>query len=336
MIIVFNINQSINIFFMSVNFEEKKIVIFGGNGFIGKQLINKLCKLSCSISIVTRENRNLNKIRFPGSLLGQVSVITINEFNEKTLEKIIQGNDIVINLIGILFENKKQSFDYVHNTLPGLIAKISKKQNIQTLIHLSALGVERISESKYAVSKFKGEKNVRGQFQNSVIIRPSVVFGSEDNFINLFSDISNFSPFLPILGSPKVKFFSTKLPEINFSEGGVSFQPVYVGDLVDFIILSCRSKNKMFEIAGPQIYSFKEIMELILKTKKINRLCIPIPLNLAKIPAFFLEKFPKPLLTLDQIKLLRYDNVSDNGLLNLKKFVSYPKSLEIMLPTYIR
>ena len=312
----------------------KKITIFGGNGFIGKTLINKLCEHTCIVQVVTRKNKNYNDLKFLGGL-GQVTVVQIKNFNENEIKEIIYDSDVVINLIGILFENKKQQFEHVHVEIPKLIAKVSKELKIKNFIHLSALGVDKNSDASYALSKRKGELEIIKIFPDSVIVRPSVVFGNNDNFINLFSKMSTFSPILPLLGTPVIKYKKNFFPDINFKKG-VNFQPIYVGDLADFIISILGKKKLLLNLAGPNILSFKEILKLICEAKKIKRLIIPIPLFFAKFMAYFLEKFPTPLLTMDQVKMLSNDNVSKEGLLNLEKSVRYPKSLNIILPTYVR
>ena len=147
--------------------------------------------------------------------------------------------------------------------------------------------------------------------------------------------MSRFSPILPLLGTPVIKYKKNFFPDINFKKG-VNFQPIYVGDLADFIISILGKKKLLLNLAGPNILSFKEILKLICEAKKIKRLIIPIPLFFAKFMAYFLEKFPTPLLTMDQVKMLSNDNVSKEGLLNLEKSVRYPKSLNIILPTYVR
>ncbi|MBH43581.1 MAG: hypothetical protein CMP25_02195 [Rickettsiales bacterium] len=318
---------------MSISLDGKKIVIFGGSGFIGKYLISKFSQFSCTIKIVSRNTKKFKNVKFLGNL-GQVEIGKLNNFSEKNISEIINGSDIVINLIGILYENKLQKFDFVHSQLPGIIARSSKNQGVGNLIHLSALGVESNLESNYAKSKFQGEKNLKFEYPDATIIRPSVVFGKEDNFVNLFSTISNFSPFLPIIGDPKIIFKNKFFPILNFSEGTL-FQPIYVGDLAEFILKTVNLKSKTFNLAGPNILTFKEIIKIILKYKKIKRLLIPVPFFAANLLAFFMEKFPQPPLTKDQVLLLKKDNVSKKGYFNLSKYVRNPKSLEVIIPTYI-
>lgn len=318
---------------MANNFDGKRIVIFGGAGFIGKYLINRFSKYSCDIQIVTRDLKKKKNLKFLGGL-GQVNVSQIINFSEENIKDLVSEADIVINLIGILYENEKQTFEKIHSELPKIIAKVSKIGGVKSLIHLSALGVDKNNHSKYAVSKFQGERNVKSEFPEAIILRPSVVFGKEDNFINLFSKLSIFTPFLPIIGDPKIQISDKFFPRIILSNGTL-LQPIYVGDLADFILSICFDKPKIINLAGPNIVSFKEIIKLILKFNKRSRICIPVPFFLANIMAFFSEKLPNPILTRDQVRLLKINNTSKTGYENLLRHVPIPKTLEVILPTYI-
>lgn len=313
--------------------EGKTIVIFGGNGFIGRYLIQTLSKYSCKIIIITRKSHNHEKLRLLAGL-GQISIIVLNEYSEEGLAKILKDCDIVINLIGILAENKKDKFLKVHEQIPDMISKIAKDLSIKRFVHLSALGVNKIKNSKYAISKFQGETKVFKNFPSATVIRPSVVFGDEDNFINLFSKIANFLPFLPIFGAPQISFSSEFLDSIFTSK--VKFQPIYVGDLVKFIIGVLDKKGQTYDLTGPSIYTFDEIIKLVLRVKRKRRILFPVPLKLASLMGSILEKLPFQILTKDQVILMMYDNISSKGFSNLKKFIKNPKSMEIILPTYIR
>ncbi len=318
---------------MAQDLNGKKITIFGGTGFIGSHLINDLCKNSCQIEVVTRKP-NFKSSHFFGNEPGQIKYRYIEKYTPKAINNVLISSDLVINLIGILFETKKNSFDYVHRTLPGMIAKACKKNKVRNFIHISALNVNKVKDSKYATTKVQGEMNVKDNFKNSLIIRPGVVFGKGDNFTNFFYKLSKFSPFLPIIGTPEVKRKKSLLPSINFNKR-VKFQPVYVGDLVDFIISTIFVTSKTFEIAGPKICSFNEIFDDILQVKNKKRFYIPVPFFFASILALILENLPYSLLTRDQIKLMKVDNTSSKGLQTLKRFVKNPSSIKSIVGIYL-
>ena len=317
---------------MSSNLRGKRVVVFGGSGFIGSHLVNHLCEEACEVKIVTREKKLQKKIFFANEP-GQVSFEEI-DYNQSAINKAVNNYDIVFNLIGILAENKRSKFKFTHVEIPRMIAKSAKTNKVRSFIHLSALNVNVIKDSKYALSKYNGEIELKKEFLNSVIVRPSVVFGKGDNFTNFFSNMSKFSPFLPLIGTPLIKFSKNIFKIFNF-EKKVRFQPVYVGDLSKFLIKMIDQKNKTYEISGPSIKSFSQIFDLILQAKKRARIYIPLPFFIARIMAFFLELLPGPLLTRDQITLLKYDSISKKGLSNLKTVVSNPQSIETVLKTYL-
>ena len=317
---------------MSSNLRGKRVVVFGGSGFIGSHLVNHLCEEACEVKIITREKKSQKKIFFANEP-GQVSFEEI-DYNQSAINKAVINYDIVFNLIGILAENQKSKFKFAHVEIPKMIAKSAKINKVKSLIHLSALNINVIKDSKYALSKYNGEIELKKEFFNSVIVRPSVVFGKGDNFTNFFSEMSKFSPFLPLIGTPSIKFSKNIFKIFNF-EKKVKFQPVYVGDLSKFLIKMIDQKNKTYEISGPSIKSFNQIFDLILEQKKKTRIYLPLPFFIARIMAFFLEFLPGPLLTRDQITLLKYDSISKKGLSNLKTVVSNPLSIETVLKTYL-
>ncbi|MAZ46536.1 MAG: hypothetical protein CMM98_03055 [Rickettsiales bacterium] len=317
---------------MSSNLRGKKVVVFGGNGFIGSHLVNHLCEEACEIKIVTRE-KTIKKKLFFANEPGQVSFEQI-DYNQPSIDKAVKNYDVVFNLVGILAESKKSKFTFVHTEIPRMIAKSAYINKVKCFIHLSALNINIIKDSKYALSKYHGEIQLKKEFPNAVIIRPSVVFGKGDNFTNFFSKLSKFSPFLPLIGTPSIKFSKDIFKIFNF-EKKVRFQPVYVGDLSKFLIKMVNKKNKTYEITGPATKSFSQIFDLILRQKQRKRLYIPLPFFIAKIMAFFFELLPGQLLTRDQITLLKYDSVSKKGLNNLKTVVSNPLSIETVLQTYL-
>ncbi len=318
---------------MRSDLSGKKIVVFGGTGFIGTHLVKRLCKEACQIRIISRSPKS-NQAHFFANDPGQIEVINIDEFTQDNVTSVTAESDVVFNLIGILAESKKNKFEFVHSKIPEMIANSAKANKIRNLIHISALNVDRIKTSKYAISKKLGERKISEIFPNAIIARPGVVFGKGDNFTNFFSSLSRYSPFLPIIGTPNIEFSRSLLRVLDFSKK-VKFQPLYVGDLVKFLISVCLKKNQTYDLAGPFVKSFTEIFDIILNHKKRKRIYLPVPFFQAKILAFFLELLPNPLLTRDQINLLKYDSVSNKGLTNLLKFVDNPASMETIIKNYL-
>ena len=317
---------------MNYKISGKKIVIFGGTGFVGSHLVNILCKNSCQIDIITRSNKKKLDF-FLANEPGQVRLLKIGEFSAEEIDKFLKNADIVFNLIGILYETKKNSFNEIHFKIAKEVASSAKRNKVRNFIHLSALNVEKSRDSNYAISKLRGENAVRELLPSSIIVRPSVVFGKRDGFTNLFYKMSNFSPILPIIGTPEIKKKGF-MPVVDFSKK-VKFQPLYVGDLVSFLINVCLMKKKTYELAGPTIQSFDQIFEIILSVKNRKRIFLPVPFFLAQIMALFFELLPKPLLTRDQIRLLKIDSISNKGYSNLKQYVKNPSSLKSIVGTYI-
>ena len=227
-------------------------------------------------------------------------------------------------------ETKKSRFEFTHTLIPSMIAKACSKNKVRNFIHISALNINKASGSSYALSKLNGEIRVKENFKNTLIIRPGVVFGKGDNFTNFFYKLSKFSPFLPLIGTPEIKRKRSFLPTVNFNKK-VLFQPIYVGDLVDFIISTIFLTSKTFEVAGPVVCSFDEI----LNAKKMKRFYIPIPFFLASLIAFILENLPYSLLTRDQIKLMKVDSTSLKGIQTLKRYVKNPTSIKSIVDIYL-
>ena len=281
---------------------NKKIAVIGGSGFLGKSLLKLLSNENVEIILFTRKKnyqKNLNKI-FPDN---NIKCIQWNINNLNIIEENIKNVDSIINLCGILFENKIGDFFRVHTDVPAFLGKISLKHKLNTLIHVSALGVSTNSESKYSRSKAEGENQMLEHFPKGKILRPSLLFGKGDNFFGQFSEMSKFSPILPVISR------STK------------FQPVFVEDVAKAIIKLLKdrkNKNNIYELGGEIIYSFEELLKILLEIKNIKRFLIPLNPKLMMIPAFFLQNLPKPPFTVDQMILLKTDNILKNGLPGLK------------------
>jgi len=274
--------------------KAKNILIFGGSGQIGRHLIRKLTKSNYEVTAVTRNLHQKAYFLKTQANAGYLNVVEANIFDEKKIKNLISKNEIVINLIGILYENGANTFQSLHNIFPSYISKICKNLNIQQLIHLSALGIDQAHNSNYAKSKLEGEINIRKNFTEATILRPSVVYSVDDNFTTNFMTLLNRLPIFPLYYNGKTKFM-----------------PIHCSDLTEIIyqIILKKIKSSTIECIGPETISFKDILERLLNLIDKKRILIPMPLFLAKISAIVFQLFPKPILTIDQLNLLKYDNI---------------------------
>ena len=300
--------------------KNKKILMFGGTGFLGNSLIKLLLKMDSEIILFTRTTSSRNakqKYKF----IQNIKIVHWNFTDYELIEKNILNSDCIINLCGILYENRNKDFFRVHSDFPALLGKLSSKNNINSLIHVSALGASEFSDSKYSRSKAIGETKLLENFPNGKIIRPSLLFGKGDNFFGQFSEMASISPFLPLISR------TTK------------FQPVFVDDVAMAIINlleSTKYKQTTFEIGGEFSYSFEELLKILLEIKNIKRILIPLNPQLMMIPAFFLQQLPKPPFTVDQMKLLKKDNILDNNLPGLKELGIKPTDMKKKLVNIYR
>ena len=276
--------------------KAKNCLIFGGSGQIGSFLIRKLTKNNIKVTVVTRNIHQKGlKIKTQGNA-GFVDIKEVKIFEENKIEKLFSEADYCINLVGILYEEKRgNTFKNIHTIFPTLLAKLCKKHNLKHFVHISALGINDAIDSKYAISKLEGENNILSNFSRTTILRPSVVFSNSDNFSTQFMTLLSRLPFFPLYYSGKTKFM-----------------PIHATDLTNVIyhILSNKIETQVIECVGPEVLNFKEILQILLDLIQKKRLLIPMPLSLAKISAKFFQIFPKPLLTEDQLRLLKYNNIS--------------------------
>jgi len=275
--------------------KAKNCLIFGGSGQIGRYLIRKLTQNNYKVTVVTRNIHQKSYLIKTQGNAGYIDIIEANIFDETTIRKLIEKADLCINLVGILYEkNRANSFKNIHSIFPSLLSKLCQEYRLKQFIHISALGINDATDSFYAKSKLEGEKNIINNFPLSTILRPSLVYSVNDNFTTNFMTLLNRLPVFPIYYSGKTKF-----------------SPIHCSDLVDIIyyVISKEIDSKIIECAGPEVLSFKEILEKLLKLIKKKRILIPLPFFIASISAKFFQIFPKPLLTEDQLRLLKYDNV---------------------------
>ena len=298
---------------------QKIIGIFGAGGFLGKHLMRQLTKLDYRVKVATR-NPYLKGYLKPLGNPGQIELFKTNIFNPEDVKQVLKNCDLAINLVGILYETRKQKFNQIHAQFPNLLSELCNELGVKKLVHVSALGVKEDHPSQYMQSKLQGEKNIQDTFKQSVILRPSVVFGPEDKFFNTFATLAQFSPALPLIGG-----------------GKTVFEPIYVGDVAQTIVKSLElnnSKPSIYELGGAN-YSFKELMQILLSEINKKRFLIPIPWGMAKFQSYFLQMLPTPLLTPDQVTMLRYDNVVSGEYKTLKNLKIKPTTIQSILPKYI-
>jgi len=287
--------------------------ILGGGGFIGRYLVRNLSKKNYRCIITTRKSFQKGYLKTQGTP-GSIELIEWNSNNFHELKEAIKNSDVVINLIGILYETRKQKFKNIHVGIPDAISKACADSNVKKFIHVSAIGANENSKSIYQRSKFQGEVKALSNFKKTIIIRPSVVCGTEDNFTNLFSKLS-FSPIIPVVG-------------INYK-----FQPILVTDVADAIMQVIESKNnggKIYEIGGPKIISFGDMVKSIMKTLNKKRFVVGMPMPIAKIQSSILSLLPiPPILTKDQCEILsEADNVVSKNHLTLEELNIKPSDVE--------
>ncbi len=287
--------------------------ILGGGGFIGRYLVRNLTKKNYRCIVTTRKPFQKGYLKTQATP-GAIELLDWNPNNFSELKESIKNSDIVVNLIGILFENRKQKFYDVHSKIPEAIAKICSESEVKKFIHVSAIGANDKSKSLYQKSKFLGEQKALENFKQTVIIRPSVVCGPEDNFTNLFSKLS-ILPVIPVVGK-------------NYK-----FQPILVSDVVSSILKAIESKNnegKIYEIGGPKIISFGDMVKSILSTINKKRFVVEMSMPIAKIQSTITDLLPfPPILTRDQCEILsEADNIVSNNHLTLKDLDIDPADVE--------
>jgi len=297
--------------------KNQLVTIFGGSGFLGRHTVRALARAGYRIRIATRHPNRAFFLRPLGSV-GQIDFVKCDVADADSVAQALSGANAAINLTGILFE-KGQTFEEVQADGAANIAKAAAAAGVAALVHVSAIGADAESAAAYAVTKAEGEANVREAFPNAVILRPSIIFGPEDGFFNKFAEMARFFPALPLIGG-----------------GRTRFQPVFVGDVAQAILAALsRQDGRTYELGGPSVYSFKELMQLILRETGRKRALVPVPFGIAFLKAAFLQLLPNPLLTIDQVKLLKKDNVVSPTASGLADLGITPTSVEAVIPCYL-
>jgi uncharacterized protein YbjT (DUF2867 family) len=299
------------------------ITIFGGSGFLGRHLVRALARRHYRIRVAVRRPDLAGHLQ-PLGRVGQIHAVQANVRHAGSVDAATRDADVVINLVGILFERGRQRFDTVQAFGAEQIALAAANHGAR-MIHVSAIGADENSTAAYARSKAEGERSVRAATPEAVIVRPSIMFGPEDDFFNKFAALARLLPALPLIG------------------GGVTrFQPVFVGDVAEAI---CRAVDGLarpgmiYEAGGPEVRSFRELIEYVLAVTERKRLLVPLPFPIAKLQAAFLQWLPKPLLTPDQVELLKTDNVVSDAAKREGRTLDglgiAPVAMEVVVPSYL-
>ncbi len=300
----------------------RRVVVVGASGFVGRYVVRELARTGATVAAVGRYADEAGYLRPMGDV-GQIVPIDCDMADASRLRPILANAEAVINATGILFERGRQRFQKVHVDGPALLAQLAAESGAKAFIHVSAIGSDPASPSAYGRSKAAGENLVRRAFPSAVILRPSLIFGPEDAFFNRFAAIARLSPALPLIGG-----------------GATRFQPVYVGDVAEAVMAALEhpdSSGKTYELGGPQILTLRELFELLLKDIGRKRLLLPMPFGLAFLFAFFQDSLPlpQPLITRDQVRMLKRDAVAAPGAPGLESLGIHPAALEPILAGYI-
>lgn len=293
-------------------------VVFGGSGFIGRHLVRRLAADGWIVRVAVRRPDYALFLKPMGDA-GQIVLLSVDVTDTAMVESAVRDVDAVFNLIGILYQRGKRTFQRMHVDVPAGIAEAAARAGARHLVHVSALGASADSTAAYARTKAAGEKAVLAAFPEATVLRPSVVFGPEDKFFNRFAGMARFMPFLPV--------FDT------------AFQPVYVGDVADAMMATLRARDARggtYELGGPRVISFREVMELVMAETGRRRQLVPVPLALASVQGALLEWLPVPPLTRDQVELMRCPNVVSAKARTLQDLGITPTAVEIVVPTYLR
>jgi uncharacterized protein YbjT (DUF2867 family) len=300
---------------------NRLFTVFGGTGFIGRYVVGRLADRGARLRVISRNPHAHGPHLQPLGGVDQTVVQSTDLSSEAGLRRAVAGAAGVINLIGILHETRRQQFAEVHGALPGRIAAAAAAEGVGRMVQISAIGADPGSASAYARSKAEGERRVLGALPGATILRPSIVIGPEDAFFNRFAALARVLPALPLIGG-----------------GRTRFQPVYVGDVAGGVVAALErddAPGRIYELGGPQTYTFAELMRYMLRVLGRRRLLLDVPFGMAMLQARFLELLPEPLLTRDQVELLKVDNVVTPGAPDLRELGIIPTPIELIVPKYL-
>jgi uncharacterized protein YbjT (DUF2867 family) len=311
---------------MTAPLNGKLVTVFGGSGFVGSHVVRAFAQAGWRVRAACRRPDLAGHLQ-PYGAVGQIQAVQANLRAEHrwSVERAVAGADAVVNLVGILYASGKQTFSSVQAEGPAIVAEAARAAGVGAFVQVSAIGADPDSASEYARSKAAGEAGVRAVLPGAVVMRPSIVFGPDDDFFNRFAGMARLSPFLPLVGG-----------------GETRFQPVYVGDVAAAILkgaTGAAAPGSVYELGGPEVKTFRELLELTLETIGRKRMLVPVPFGIATLQAKLLQLLPAPLLTVDQVELLKSDNVVSEAAIRegrtLQGLGIVPTSLATILPSYL-
>ena len=309
----------------TLDMNPRVVTIFGGSGFLGRHLVRRLASGGVAIRAAVRDSEAAQFLKTAGDA-GQIVPVQANLRDEASVAAAVAGADAVVNLIGILYQSGRQTFAAVHAEGAERAARAAAAAGVTRYVHVSAIGADVAAPSAYGRSKAAGEHAARSAFPTATIVRPSVVFGPEDDFFNRFAALARLLPVLPLYGH-------------GFADAGATrFQPVYVGDVAEAlarVLGDPATAGRTYELGGPTVYSFRELMVLLLAQTGRRRLLVPVPFALGRLQAAFLELLPVRPLTRDQLRSLERDNVVSDTALTLADLAIAPTPVEAVVPSYL-
>jgi uncharacterized protein YbjT (DUF2867 family) len=294
--------------------------VFGGSGFIGRYVVKRLAQRGYVVRVAVRDPEAALFLK-PMGAVGQVVPLYASVTNEPTVHRAVEGSDLVVNLVGILAEYGAATFQAIHADGAGRVARLAAAGGAQRFVHVSAIGADPASPSRYATTKAAGEQAVRQAFPGASIVRPSIVFGPEDAFFNRFGAIARMLPVMPVIA------------------GDTRMQPVYVGDVADAVLAALERQDAagaVYELGGPRVWTFREILAYVLKETGRHHPLVSLPMGLVRLQAALLELLPWKPLTRDQLLMLARDNVVASGMPGLPDLGIVPTPVELVVPTYLR